>query len=103
VMGDGNKIKLQMLIINDFAKYLGRVNADIWCLSGNDGKCVVQTPLFRLPEKWATQSPSMGVATGKADFFWQFSGREFCYDIQNSLEGFSFTGDGAIRAHVFDQ
>lgn len=29
VMGDGNKIKLQMLIINDFAKYLGRVNADI--------------------------------------------------------------------------
>jgi len=40
-----------MLIINDFAKYMGHVNVDICCLSGNDGKCLVQTPLFRLPKK----------------------------------------------------
>jgi hypothetical protein len=37
VMGDSNKNKLQMFIINDFAKYMGRVNADICCLSGSEG------------------------------------------------------------------
>lgn len=37
VMVGGNKYKLQMLIINDFAKYMERVNADICCFSGMTG------------------------------------------------------------------
>lgn len=45
----------------------------------------------------------MRIATGKAGCFWQFRGGEFCYDIQISLEGVSFTGGTVIRAHVFDQ
>jgi hypothetical protein len=62
------------------------------------GKCLMQTSLFRLPEKWTTQNPSMKIVTGKARCFWQFRGGEFCYDIQISL-----TGGGEIRTHVFDQ
>jgi len=92
-----------MLIINDFAKYTGRVNVDVCCLSGNDGKFLVQTPLFRLSEKWTTQDPSMRIAAGKAGCFWQFRDGEFWYDIQISLEGVSFTGGRAIRAHIYDQ
>jgi hypothetical protein len=39
----------------------------------------------------------------KGRLFWQFRDGEFCYDIQISLEGVSFTGGRAIRAHVLDQ
>lgn len=45
----------------------------------------------------------MRIATGKAGCFWQKRLGEFCYDIQISHEGFSFTGGRAIRAHVLDQ
>ena len=45
----------------------------------------------------------MRFATGKVGCFWQFRDGEFCYDIQISLEGVSFTGGRAIRAHFLDQ